>query len=104
MDGAKDIPYVDAAFDVNLDAPDIEINYQLTCRFFFENDVDPPAPAEATEFMRDYGVSYALGYVNAALASDSSAFRVRNYAIPVLALNDVKSLVTSNESDTDTPG
>ncbi|MBF6278298.1 MULTISPECIES: hypothetical protein [Nocardia] len=96
---SKDAPVVDTTVEVSVSNPSLELKYVVTYRFYFANDSEPPPEEEVDTFMREHGIGYALGVVNGALVSDTTAFRVKPLSIPINAYDEVRKLIPQRPSD-----
>ncbi|MCX4095303.1 hypothetical protein [Nocardia sp. alder85J] len=68
-----------------------DADFEVSSRFFFENDTELPEKEEAAQFVNEYGLEYAFGYIRAALADDLRIFGFPAGIMPVTALDTAKA-------------
>jgi hypothetical protein len=89
---AENAPVVDLRVAVDMSNSVFEAVFEVIARFFFADDDELPSDQEVREFVGDYGLEYAIGYVRAALADDLRVFGFPAGIMPPGALDDAKTV------------
>lgn len=89
--GPDGAPLLDVRVRLELRNAMLEANFEVIARFVFGDDLELPEDDEVREFLRDYGVDYAFGFVRAALADDLRVFGLPPGILPATALDEVKA-------------
>lgn len=88
---ANNAPILDVQVRLELRSAAVDATFDIIARFVFGDDVDEPEDAEVQEFLRDYGIDYAFGFIRTALADDMRIFGFPPAILPVTALDEAKT-------------
>ncbi|MFR9767072.1 hypothetical protein [Nocardia sp. SC052] len=87
---AGNAPVLDLRAKVDLENAAVEASFEVMVRFVFGGEAEAPGDEETMQFLREYGLDYAFGFVRAALVDDFRAFGFPPAIMPVDALDAAK--------------